>query len=93
MTNELEAGVKRGQFGDLVVVQPMLEPWPSKLWKLGPIAVFFYARWSSWSLGLGVEILGAGFALCVGPFMIGACHIQRQIEHGDAITQGATHDR
>lgn len=60
----------------LVVVQPALEPWPSVMRKVGPVAVFLYARWSCFAIG--VDVMRAGFAVHIGPFMIGLCHIQRQ---------------
>lgn len=65
------------QIGDILVVQPALEPWPSAVWRLGRYAAFFYARWST--VGLAVEFLTAGMAIVVGPFMFGVCHIEKQL--------------
>ena len=63
-------------YGDLVVVQPALEPWPEVMRKVGPFAVFLYCRWSCFAVGF--DILEAGLALHVGPVMIGFCHIRKQ---------------
>lgn len=67
----------------LLIVQPALEPWPSAVRKVGSWAVFYYVRWSSF--GVGIELLSAGAAIILGPFMFGACHIKRQLDAGDAI--------
>ena len=72
------------QMRGFIVVQPALEPWPSCLWSVGNWAAFVYARWSSWAVGF--EILGAGAAVFIGPFMIGACLVKQQIAAFDALT-------
>ena len=69
---------KSKQIGDVLVVQPILEPWPSVMRKVGRFAVFLYTRWSSWALGF--EILPKGAAIYIGPFMIGACHLSAKFE-------------
>lgn len=67
---------------EMIVVQPALEPAPRLLVAVGSVAWFLYIRWSSW--GVGFEILSAGAAVQIGPLMFGGCHIQRQIDAGDA---------
>lgn len=65
--------------GGETVIQPACEPNPSLLVPLGPIAAFLYLRWSTWAIG--VDFLGAGFAIVVGPLMFGICHRKRQLAH------------
>ena len=65
------------QMRGFIVIQPALEPWPTRLWTVRNLAIFVYARWSCWSVG--IEILGYGAAVNIGPFMIGACRIKQQM--------------
>lgn len=60
-----------------IVVQPALEPNPSKMWRLGSFAAFAYFRWSCFAVGF--DVLTAGVAIHFGPLMLGACHIKRQL--------------
>lgn len=62
--------------GDVVLVQPAMEPWPSFTQRLGGFMLFIYVRWTCW--GLGIEMLGAGAAIYIGPCFVGMCHINRQ---------------
>lgn len=70
-------GTINKQIGDILVIQPALEPWPSRIWKFRRWAAFFYVRWST--IGFAVEFLTAGVAIIVGPLMLGICHIERQL--------------
>lgn len=78
--------------GGVLVVQPALEPWPSVVRRIGPLAGFLYVRVSSFAIGL--DVLSAGFAVHLGPLMFGVCHLDRQLAAFDrAHLIGARHDR
>jgi len=63
--------------GRYIVVQPALEPNPRIVRRFGKFAAFAYFRWSCFAVGF--DFLTAGFALHIGPLMVGLCHIKHQL--------------
>ena len=60
---------------NFIVVQPMFEPSVRAVRRVGGYAVFGYIRWSCFAVGF--QFLFAGFAVHIGPFMVGFAHIDK----------------
>jgi hypothetical protein len=56
-------------------IVPFAEPFASFIWRFRSMALAGYVRWDAW--GLGVQLLGSGLAVQVGPFMLATVHVQR----------------